>query len=265
MPLVQATVSGSLFTSVSLQTWVACIVALAGIAIIGYDGTDLNISIASLSSPSSSMPSLTTGDCLILGAAFVYSLHVVRLGRWANETEPLQLVACKATTELILSLILIAYLVRSATDASSTLGVDEGVAAVTTSGLLSDFSRQSGQEIATFFKTLGERIQSQSLSAGAIQKAIGATLWTGLVSTAYTTYAQSYGQRRVKPADANLIYSLQPIFTALFAYVLLGETMGPFGFCGGALIGGAVYLAASQSFSSVSSEKKTSKILDTEN
>jgi drug/metabolite transporter (DMT)-like permease len=42
---------------------------------------------------------------------------------------------------------------------------------------------------------------------------------------------------------------MQPIATAAFAYILLGETMGPFGILGGTLIGGAVYVAASQSFS----------------
>ena len=204
------------------------------------------------------MPSLTIGDCLIQGAAFVYSLHVVRLGRWANETEPLQLVAYKATTELMLSLILIAVLVQFAADTSISSAIGDSATAVTAanSNLLIDFFRDSGVEIVTFFDTLWERIRSQSLPVGVIQKAVGATLWTGLVSTAYTTYAQSYGQRRVQPADANLIYSLQPIFTALFAYALLGETMGPFGFGGGALIGGAVYLAASQSFPLSPAKKK---------
>jgi drug/metabolite transporter (DMT)-like permease len=60
----------------------------------------------------------------------------------------------------------------------------------------------------------------------------------------YSIYAQSFGQRRVDPTDANLIYTIQPIFTALFAYFLLGETLGPAGFVGGSLIGVAVYLIA---------------------
>lgn len=41
-------------------------------------------------------------------------------------------------------------------------------------------------------------------------------------------------------------YSLQPIFTAIFAYSLLGETMNASGFLGGALILSAVFLVASK-------------------
>ena len=71
---------------------------------------------------------------------------------------------------------------------------------------------------------------------------LAAILWTGLVTVAYTIYAQSYGQRRVKPATANLIYTFQPVCTALFAWTLLGETLGPAGYIGGGLIGSAVLL-----------------------
>lgn len=47
------------------------------------------------------------------------------------------------------------------------------------------------------------------------------------------------------PTNANLIYTFQPIFTALFAWVLLGETMGPAGILGGSIIAASVYIVAS--------------------
>jgi drug/metabolite transporter (DMT)-like permease len=53
----------------------------------------------------------------------------------------------------------------------------------------------------------------------------------------------------LSPTNANLIYTFQPIFTALFAFLLLGETMGPAGFVGGGVIASAVFLVASTSFS----------------
>ena len=215
--------------------------ALAGITVMGYDG-DSAVSISHMN-----LPSLTTGDALILGAALVYSLHVVRLGRWATETAPLKLVAYKATTELILGIGVMYTLVSLAAGAGES------------DGLLA-FLQESGREIETFFSEVKNRIEMGTLPASSVQKALGATLWTGLVSTAYTTYAQSFGQRRVKPADANLIYSLQPIFTALFAYFLLGETMGQFGVLGGSLIGGAVYLAASQSFSTAGENEDAKEV-----
>lgn len=41
-------------------------------------------------------------------------------------------------------------------------------------------------------------------------------------------------------------YSLQPLFTASFAYILLGETMDTSGYVGGGLILAAVLLVASK-------------------
>ena len=56
------------------------------------------------------------------------------------------------------------------------------------------------------------------------------------------------------PTNANLIYTFQPIFTAFFAWALLGETMGPAGFVGGGIIGLSVFIVAS--VGSVNNEKK---------
>ena len=73
---------------------------------------------------------------------------------------------------------------------------------------------------------------------------IGAILWTGWVTCAYTIYAQSFGQSRVNPTDSNLIYTTQPLFSSMFAYVLLGETLGFYGFVGAAFIGTALWLVS---------------------
>lgn len=57
-------------------------------------------------------------------------------------------------------------------------------------------------------------------------------------------YAQSFGQKYVKPATANLIYTIQPLYTAFFAWLLLGETLGPLGYGGGIVVLLAVLLVA---------------------
>jgi drug/metabolite transporter (DMT)-like permease len=68
-----------------------------------------------------------------------------------------------------------------------------------------------------------------------------ATLWTGLVTVAYTIYAQSYGQSRIPATTVNLIYTIQPFFTAFIAWKVLNETtLGVYGYVGGSLIGAAV-------------------------
>jgi drug/metabolite transporter (DMT)-like permease len=259
VPLVQATLTSS---TVTATTWMACLIALSGIAIMGLDdGSSAEAFPSQLSFlPSSTLlassSSLTTGDVLILCAAVVYSLHVVRLGRWANVTSPLQLVAYKTTTELILGLVLLAT--TTSMSATTTTGDMLVVTAISDNSSIWTFLQESGREIVDFFNVVSERLRAGTLSSSSIQLALVATLWTGLVSTAYTTYAQSFGQRRgVSPTNANLIYSMQPIATAAVAYVLLGETMGPFGILGGTLIGTAVYVAASQSFATATTTTTT--------
>ena len=49
---------------------------------------------------------------------------------------------------------------------------------------------------------------------------------------------------RVQPTEANLIYSVQPLFTSFFAFVLIGETLSPTGFLGAALIALDVFIKA---------------------
>ena len=232
VPVVSAAFAGNL-QSIPRPTWAACLLAFAGVIIMGLDGKEalLNDNGGIMSYLSSSLTTFTQGDLLIVFAAFVYTLHVVRLGKYAKETTPLKLAACKATTEAILSIGLVAVLM--------TVGGMAGDC----SGILA-YAQEMGRQIFTFFSTIFDGITSGAVPTSALVPAIGATLWTGLVTCAYTIYAQSYGQARVNPTEANLIYTIQPIFTALFAWGLLGETLGPAGFVGAAFIGAAVYTVA---------------------
>lgn len=235
VPLVEATLGGNLF-ALNARTWGACFLALAGITIMGMDPN----AVIETSSMLAGFNSLNSGDLLIMGAALMYTMHVVRLGKYAKETVPLQLAASKATVELILSIGLITVLVAAAASGESSTG----------GGGLWGYAQESGRDIVTFFDTFSQGIADGTLPPSTLKKIVGATLWTGWVSTAYTIYAQSYGQRRVSPTNANLIYSVQPIFTALFAFLLLGESMAPIGFVGGGFIGAAVYTVASKPASS---------------
>ena len=93
----------------------------------------------------------------------------------------------------------------------------------------------SSLELLTFVSQMG------SSSFGV---SVGAILWTGWITCAYTIYAQSYGQRKVGPSDSNLIDTTQPLFSSLFAYLLLGETLGPYGYVGATLIGISLLLVS---------------------
>jgi hypothetical protein len=173
VPLVQATFAGDLRT-IPGPTWLACALAFAGVVVMGMDGKDMLAAgggdiISILQSVSNNF---TVGDGLIILAAFVYTLHVVRLGRYATETKPLTLAAYKATAEAVLSAALVACL-WSLSD-----GIDG-------TGLLG-FAQETGQEIASFVSAMMEGIPSGAVPLSALLPAIGATLWTGLVTCAYT-------------------------------------------------------------------------------
>ena len=63
-----------------------------------------------------------------------------------------------------------------------------------------------------------------TISSNGLLYVLFAVLWNGTFSTALTNWAQTYGQSKVNPTTANLIYSSQPIFGAVFAAVFLHDT-----------------------------------------
>jgi drug/metabolite transporter (DMT)-like permease len=206
----------------------ACLIALTGVAIMSLDGRDGDVSVASFLS---SLSTLSQGDLLIILAAFSYTFHCLRLEGFAKQTTAIQLGAAKATTETGLSLALVLGLMAVGSNASE---IDHD-------GLLV-FAAESGREISQYLSTFADTLSSAPPTS--LYPAVGAIIWTGLITCGYTITAQSYGQSRVDPITANLIYTIQPIFTAVFAWALLGETLGPAGYIGGGLIGCAVYLVA---------------------
>lgn len=67
-------------------------------------------------------------------------------------------------------------------------------------------------------------------------------LYLGIVTTALTTFLQTWGQSRVSSFEASLISNLDPVWVTLFAAFLFNETLGPQGMLGAALILGGTLL-----------------------
>ena len=61
---------------------------------------------------------------------------------------------------------------------------------------------------------------------------------------------------RVRAQDAAIIYSLDPVYGAVFSWLLLGESLGPQGLVGGGLVLTAVALSRSDAFDAPSVESK---------
>jgi len=197
---------------------------------------------------------LSQGDLLIILAAFSYTMHVVRLGVYAPKTTALKLAASKATVEASLSVLLAVGLATiGAVDVGSTDG----------STVFPEFVNSLGSEVLEYFKTIGSAMattgeESPILFGGtgnSLAVSVAAILWTGWVTCAYTIYAQSFGQRRVNPTDSNLIYTTQPLFSSMFAYVLLGETLGFYGYVGAILIGTALWMVSASDGGSLEANK----------
>lgn len=57
---------------------------------------------------------------------------------------------------------------------------------------------------------------------------------------------QALGQRSIPAERAAVIYAMDPVYAAGFAYLLLGETLGPVGILGASIITGAALWSQGQ-------------------
>ena len=67
-------------------------------------------------------------------------------------------------------------------------------------------------------------------------------VYLGVVASAGMLFLQAVGQRHVAPDKAAVIFTMEPVFAALFAWLWLRETLGVRGLVGGALVVAAVIL-----------------------
>jgi drug/metabolite transporter (DMT)-like permease len=65
---------------------------------------------------------------------------------------------------------------------------------------------------------------------------IFSVIYTALLATLLATTLQTKYQKCVTPTKAAIIFSLEPIFAAFFAFVIIGEKISGFGFIGGIFI-----------------------------
>lgn len=63
-----------------------------------------------------------------------------------------------------------------------------------------------------------------------------AILYLGLIVTAMGLWMEVIALQDVSSVEAAIVYTLEPVVGAAFAYVLLGERWGPTGWIGAALI-----------------------------
>lgn len=64
----------------------------------------------------------------------------------------------------------------------------------------------------------------------------GGLIYLALAGTILTTAGQTWGQKLVSSERAALVFTLEPVFAALFAFIFLKETLPPQGLAGSVLI-----------------------------
>jgi len=194
--------------TVPIRTWLSCVLALLGVSLVTLDGTSSTALGLGLGHPNE-------GDMLVLLSACFYSMHVVRLGQTmssSGDVSPVRLARIKSLTEL--------------------------TACVVTMLLFIPLAPERVTELVTFSSAAFDG------SLPGFGLVVLSVLWNGCAATALTNSLQAFGQKEISPTKANLLYSTQPLWAALFSFGLLGEALEPIAIAGLVVLAGAVAVAA---------------------
>ncbi|CAM9089866.1 unnamed protein product [Scytosiphon promiscuus] len=208
------------------QVWFACALATVGVAMVSLGGilppgADVVKYVTGLFSAARLAPAggweriasgNLRGDLLVACSALFYSLHVVRLGVHVSKVDTLSLARAKALSEL----------------GFSGLSV-----------LIAGSIGGQGGNFARFISALASKPELW-LVFGAV------TVWNGALTSAYAMWAQTRGQASVAPSEANLVYSLQPLWSVFFAALILKESFRGVEAAGAALLLLSLVLVAAQ-------------------
>jgi drug/metabolite transporter (DMT)-like permease len=223
---------------VTAVQWGACLAAVAGSALIAGDEVASSSSSSSASdaaaavaadATSAAAPTLSGGEPLVLLACVFYALSTVRMAVHAPKHGAVRIATAKTTALALLSLVW-AFGAAVAGGGGGGGGGDAG------EGLNSGLASLS-------FLAL-----PPALAGSAV--ALTALAFSALGPGALATWLQASGQRTVPAAEAQVIFSLTPVWTALLsmgaaAVGVVGASAAESAMGGGAWAGSALVLAAS--------------------
>ena len=185
---------------VGKNVWMGCAAALAGLALLSTDGGDSVAASADGIAAGFSGLSFSGGDLLVLGGAVCWSIYIVRTATIGDRYPEVSLQAVKTVA---LAMMYTSWLITSAIMCFNTGGW-EGV-----SGLWLGW---------------------QNLAAWAL------LLYSAIGPGALADVLQQNGQKEVSASEANVILCSEPIFTAILAFFIAGETTTAIENAGGALV-----------------------------
>lgn len=210
-----------------------CALAFLGVSVLLTDGGGDSLAFDLSAGPAAALAALLSsptgiGDGLVGISALAYSLHVVRLSYHAPRLDPILLARAKEVARL----------------AFATLVLAVGVSV----------SASQGDALLAFAASFRDAPSDAAL-------AMSIVVWNGLVTTAFPTWAQSYGQRAVSAGTAQVMYTSQPLWSSLFGFLVLGETFSQQGAMGAFLVFSAVLLVATaESATPIESTEEASSV-----
>jgi len=195
--------------TIQRSTWVSALVAFAGTALLALDNA--------------SDASFTVGDLWSIAAAAASALFILRMEAASKAVQKSsELNAANLWTVAFLSLVWTVWVsFNSLADEATSM----------TQTLLDTLAHTFQQTVNTITEN---PLQLIYLSA---------------VTTALANYLQSIAQKEISAERASVFYALDPVYGAAFANILLGETLGSWGWIGASLIAVAAATNAVWDFS----------------
>lgn len=193
--------------TIQTSTWISALVAFAGTALLAFDN-------ASDGTGGLVDASFAVGDLWSIAAAAASALFILRMEA-ASKAVPksAELNAANLWTVAFLSLMWTAW--------------------ISFNNLQSEASMLTETLPETLTQTLQQTFQQtvNTITANPLQ-----LIYLSAVTTALANYLQSIAQREVSAERASIFYALDPVYGAAFANLLLGETLGLWGWVGASLI-----------------------------
>mmetsp|Transcript_5709 Transcript_5709/g.9614 ORF Transcript_5709/g.9614 Transcript_5709/m.9614 type:complete len:522 (+) Transcript_5709:45-1610(+) len=211
--------------TIQTSTWISALVAFAGTALLAFDN-------ASNGEGGLVDASFAVGDLWSIAAAAASALFILRM-ETASKAVPksAELNAANLWTVAFLSLVWTAWI------SFNNLHTDASL-------LTQTLPETLVQTIQLTFQQTVNTITSNPLQL----------IYLSAVTTALANYLQSIAQKEVSAERATIFYALDPVYGAAFANLLLGETLGLYGWFGASLIAFAAATNAIWDFSTTEEE-----------
>lgn len=209
--------------TIQRNTWISALIAFGGTALLAFDNAN-----ASGSTENGLEMAFSVGDLWSIAAAAASAIFILRMEA-ASKAVPKssELNSANLWTVAALSLLW-------------TIGISWN-------------NNHFGADTASEFAHAMQQTLQKTLST--ITSHPVALIYLSGVTTALANFLQSKAQKDVSAERASVIYAMDPVYGAIFANILLGETLGGLGLAGAGLITVAAATNALMDFGSVSSDE----------